>query len=191
MRPEEPLAVEQKENLIVEAYRAISKLEETIPAYLNDASDIIGSDPQELNILYPPSSKERGCISSGSPKKKAKDSKPEKAREEIEEPEEWDTKEEVVGRFDEHGNFVVDEAAPTADESSNGEDWITVEQKTKKRRQKEKEEQLTYTAVHHPEQKKESAPIKKHVPVEESDVDSDGFKIVHDKKGKKNRKPLK
>ncbi|EIJ87385.1 hypothetical protein NEQG_02508 [Nematocida parisii ERTm3] len=138
MRPEEPLAMEQKENLIVEAYRAISKLEETIPAYLNDASDVIGSDPQELNILYPPSSKERGCISSGSPKKKAKDSKLEKAREEIEEPEEWDTKEEVVGRFDEHGNFVVDDAAPTADESSNGEDWITVEQKTKKEDRKKK-----------------------------------------------------
>ncbi|KAI5133665.1 hypothetical protein NEAUS04_0512 [Nematocida ausubeli] len=188
MKPAEE--IERRFNAIEDAYLQISKLQEAIPAYLNEESDVIVPDPQELNISHPPSAKERGCMHSLFAKKKVKDAKVEKPREEPEEPEDWDTKEEVAGRFDEQGNFIVEEA-PAADEPAAADEWITVEQKTKKKKQKEKEEQVTYTAVHQQEQFKEQKPIKKTVCKEEVDSDSDGFTVVHDKKGKKNKKPLK
>ncbi|KAI5190810.1 hypothetical protein NEMIN01_1212 [Nematocida minor] len=187
MKPAEE--TERKSNAIEEAYSRISKLQEQLPLYLNEESEIIGADPQELHISLPPSTKERGCINSPFPKKKTKDPKYEEAKEE---PEEWDTKQECAGRFDEQGNFILEEANPQ-EEFSTGEDWVTVDLKTKKKKQKEKDEQLTYTAVQTLEQKKTAKLPKKNAPKskEESDTDSDGFKVVHDKKSKKSKKPTK
>lgn len=181
----------KRSNKIEEAYNQLRKLQEQLPSYLNDESEIIGTDPQELNISFPPSSKEKGCINFLLSKKKAKEIKVEEIKEEVEE---WDMRAEAAGRFDEKGNFILEELPPQ-DESSNGEDWVTVDQKAKKKKQKEKEEQVTYTAVQTIEKK--PAPAVKHPkkPVvkpkeskEESETDSDGFKIVHDRKSKKNKK---
>lgn len=188
--------IERKTGLIEDAYNRISKLQEEIPAYLNEESDVIGADPQELNISLPPLAKERGCMYFPFSKKKSRDQRIEDP-EEPEVPEEWDTREEAVGRFDEHGNFVLEEATP-AEESSTGEDWIVVEQKTKKKKQKEREEPMTYTATQLIEPKKMQVPAKKPVVKTreteakgESDTDSDGFKLVLDKRSKKHKKLLK
>lgn len=195
MKPIEEVEV-RKSSAIEEAYNKLRKLEEQIPAYLNEESDIIGTDPQELNISFPPSVKERGCINTQAPKKKAKEHKPEEVKEEVkEEVEEWDMRVEAAGRFDEKGNFILEEP-PVQDESSNGEDWVTVEIKTKKKKQKEKEDQVTYTAVQVTEKKPAARGQKKTSPKpketkEESDTDSEGFKVVHDRKSKKNKKYTK
>ncbi|KAH9385948.1 uncharacterized protein NEMAJ01_0844 [Nematocida major] len=193
MKPED---VERKKSEIEEAYIRLSRKQEQIPAYLNEDSEIMGSDPLELCISHPITQKEKGCISHQPlHKKKPKDAKPSQKEEEkeLDESVEWDTKEDGVGRFDEHGNFVID--SQTADEPSTGDEWTVVEQKPKKKKQKDREEQLTYTAVQTAEYKSDPKTVKKQKEKgkpaehqEESDVDSDGFKLVQDKKGKKNKK---
>jgi len=114
----------------------------------------------------------------------------------LEEAAEWDREVEGAGRFDEKGNFVLDE--PEKEESSStSEDWITVKSsKEKKKRQGKEDVTEEYTAI--------PVPVQAQAPVEtkaaheaqsqkkkeetEEDTDSEGFTVVKEKKNKASRR---
>ncbi|KAI5186619.1 hypothetical protein NEHOM01_1587 [Nematocida homosporus] len=110
----------------------ISQLEEHIPVFINEESDILGPDPKILQMSLPLNPKERNCLSYPilTPPKRSKiqvttqtttytsvhrhslRSSPflsdgEEMEEIGEEEAVWDTKAECMGHFDDEGNFLL------------------------------------------------------------------------------------
>ncbi|KAI5171213.1 hypothetical protein NEFER03_0615 [Nematocida sp. LUAm3] len=202
-----------KESKIQEALLELNKMEEHIPCFFNEQSEIMTLDPHHLLHAYPVSSKEKIYILSGedrffSPRPASQNKRTsigmgsssdnsfqeEKEEAPMEEP--WDVNiEDKQGYFDEHGNFTVEQEKEES--SSTGEDWITVKnpKKTKKKTQKPKKAPQSYTAVQEipkeEEQKRKTYPLKEKEKEksqnqlkEESSSDSEGFTVVKEKKSK-------
>ncbi|KAI5179832.1 hypothetical protein NEOKW01_0295 [Nematocida sp. AWRm80] len=194
----------------------LSKKQEQIPSFIEEDSFILGIDPLELQASLPIDIKEKAFLYKR-PKNTAHIVSKTYESLIIEEDEEgedikmeWETQEDLEGEFDAQGNFIIiqstTEKEKEKEESSTGDDWITVKGKTKKKKTPKKTEPQTYTATQtilppkKPEEstkQPESHPthpthppkptIQKPLPTKLSatGVDSDGFQIVLDKKSKK------
>ncbi|KAI5189011.1 hypothetical protein NECID01_0366 [Nematocida sp. AWRm77] len=218
-----------------EIFEHINKLVEEIPSTINEHSEILGTDPQTLQISLPLSSKEKVYLKPETDsvyfQKRSKGRFPGKEVrvhtqyyaeeygmeieevERTEEVEEWDIKIEGKGRFDQNGNYVMDDSAmeqientekdqePAQEKSkeepsSTEEDWIMVQDGKSKKKPVHKGK----PHIHKPDVQKTGkvsrdrelagASTSQHPhysskkDVSEEHTDNDGFTVVKDRKSK-------
>lgn len=114
-----------------ELFEKISKLAEEIPASINEQSEVLGTDPQVLQLSLPLDKKEKSYLFSEKEEAPAFQRKPKgpftkkepkihaqhyveehavctEGSERVEEVEEWDIKVEGSGYFDAKGNYIME-----------------------------------------------------------------------------------
>ncbi|OAG29085.1 hypothetical protein NEDG_01224 [Nematocida displodere] len=198
---------ERVPHVLDELFGKIDSLEEHIPAFLNEDSEILGSDPQKLQLTRKLSQKEKTLLATPPAKRSYTvtyaveeevrvTTTPDGLRVDYEETEElgadepidWDIKVDGTGYFDAKGNYVKQEEE---DSESDQDDWITVKGSKTKKKKTPVEEPLSYTAVQNitpPNPKKVHAKTTvTQASKTDPDTDSEGFTTVKDKKAKANK----